>query len=363
MNRQKVILVIIISGMVCSSAHAQYGGGNGEPNDPYLIYDANQMNAIGADQNDWDKHFMLIADIDLGSFTGTSFNIIGNTSDYFTGVFDGNGRTISKFTYTATDGDYIGLFGYVSDPNAEIKNLGLIDPNINTETVGQFGSLVGYLEHGTLTGCSVDGGSISLGSGGGLVGINSGTISDCSVSANVYGDMIVGGLVGQNGGGTISNCHSNGTVSGISQIGGGFVGSNSGTIINCHSSATVSGLLVIGGLVGANSGTITNCYSTGSVSGMNHIGGLVGYGRAAVNSFWDIETSGQATSAGGTGKTTDEMKQQSTFANWDFINTWNIGKNQTYPYLRTYLAGDINKDGIVNFLDFAIIADQWLQEQ
>jgi len=27
-------------------AQAKYGGGTGEPNDPYLIFDANQMNAI-----------------------------------------------------------------------------------------------------------------------------------------------------------------------------------------------------------------------------------------------------------------------------------------------------------------------------
>ncbi|GAG85111.1 unnamed protein product, partial [marine sediment metagenome] len=46
-------------------------------------------------------------------------------------VFDGNGHTISNFTYTSTDTDYIGLFGYVSGGNAEIKDLGLIDPNVD----------------------------------------------------------------------------------------------------------------------------------------------------------------------------------------------------------------------------------------
>jgi hypothetical protein len=44
------------------------------------------------------------------------------------------------------------------------------------------------------------------------------------------------------------------------------------------------------------------------------------------------------------------------------VEIWNIGENQTYPYLRVYLAGDINKDGIVNFKDFAFVALQWMEE-
>ena len=58
-------------------AQAQYGGGSGEPNDPYLIYTAEQMNEIGLHEEDWDKHFKLMADIDLSAYTGTDFNIIG----------------------------------------------------------------------------------------------------------------------------------------------------------------------------------------------------------------------------------------------------------------------------------------------
>jgi hypothetical protein len=59
------------------------------------------------------------------------------------------------------------------------------------------------------------------------------------------------------------------------------------------------------------------------------------------------------------------MQTRSTFtdADWDFINVWNIGENQTYPYLRVYLPSDINKDGIVNFLDVAITASQWMEEK
>ncbi len=94
------------------------------------------MQAIGADANDWDKHFMLMADIDLSQFDGRDgrekFNVIGEYANPFTGVFDGNDHTISNFTYDSNDRIDVGLFVDVYGPNAEIKNLGLIDPNVVT---------------------------------------------------------------------------------------------------------------------------------------------------------------------------------------------------------------------------------------
>ncbi|MHC4324394.1 MAG: right-handed parallel beta-helix repeat-containing protein, partial [Planctomycetota bacterium] len=71
-----------------SGIPAKYGGGTGEPNDPYLIYTAGQMNTIGAEPNDWEKHFKLMADIDLKDFGDSSFNLIGSESHPFMGVFD-----------------------------------------------------------------------------------------------------------------------------------------------------------------------------------------------------------------------------------------------------------------------------------
>ena len=171
-------------------AYAQYGGGSGEPNDPYMIYTAEQMNEIGLHEEDLDKHFKLMADIDLSSYTETDFNIIGIAwNNDFTGVFDGSGHTISNFSYTSTDTDQIGLFGYVGGENALIKDLGLIDPNVDAGTGRRVGSLVGNLREGTLTGCYVNGGSVS-GTGwyvGGLVGQNTGTITNCTLSASVSG--------------------------------------------------------------------------------------------------------------------------------------------------------------------------------
>jgi hypothetical protein len=63
-------------------------------------------------------------------------------------------------------------------------------------------------------------------------------------------------------------------------------------------------------------------------------------------SFWDVETSGQTRSAGGTGKITTQMKNVATFsgAGWNIVAVanpgarspsciWNIVDGQTYPFL------------------------------
>lgn len=108
---------------------------------------------------------------------------------------------------------------------------------------------------------------------------------------------------------------------------GGMVGySDSAIITNCYLTGNISGNTVVGGIVGySDDGSATNCYSTCAVSGNTQVGGLVGSGTGTYNDcFWDTQTSGQAVSAGGTGKTTVEMKQQATFTNWDFDTIWEM---------------------------------------
>jgi hypothetical protein len=110
--------------------------------------------------------------------------------------------------------------------------------------------------------------------------------------------------------------------------------------------AEVTGRSYVGGLVGGGWATVSNSYSTGSVTGDAQVGGLVGANYATVsvsNSFWDTETSGQATSEGGTGKTTAQMQSITTFILWDIVAVapgetnpayiWNIVAGETYPFL------------------------------
>jgi hypothetical protein len=204
---------------------------------------------------------------------------------------------------------------------------------------------------------------------GGLVGINTGNVSGSYSRGDVTGtgdqqSLSVGGLVGLNTG-TVSNSHSSANVTGTgdqqSLYVGGLVGINTGTVGNCYCRGNVIGtgkqkLLCVGGLVGVNmgggndKGTVSNSYSSGNVIGEQqslYVGGLVGASTGTVsNSFWDIETSGRTTSAGGTGKTTAQMKSVATFSGevWNIVAVanpgtrnaayfWNIVDGQTYPFL------------------------------
>jgi len=423
----KLTILLLILVVICFSglpAQGMYGGGSGTAQDPYLIYTAEQMNTIGANSADWDKHFKLMADIDLSSFKEEGFNIIGTSlANPFTGVFDGNGKKILNFTRTCTDTDYIGLFGYVHTKNAEIKDLGLIDPNVDAATGDKVGSLAGILRGGKITNCYIQGGSVSGDRCvGGLVGSNDGRITNCYVITDVLGDDDVGGLGGENSekitncsvlanvsghkddvGGlvgknwsTITKCTSSGMVSGRRRV-GGLVGHSSGKIVNCYSSSNVSGSSSVGGLVGINgdpyddegclctAGAIFNCYSIGSVTGKTDVGGLVGTNRhgPVMYCFWDTQASGRNDMCGyleayGTGcnsangKVTTEMQMTGTFtsAGWDFVgesingteDIWCICEGMDYPKLTwQFVIGDFDGDADVDLVDFAVFAARWLQ--
>jgi hypothetical protein len=364
-----------------------YGGGLGTINDPYLIYTSEQMNTIGAEPNDWTKCFKLMADINMSAYTGTQYNIIGNTAKKFKGKFDGNNHVIRNLTYNATTNVSVGLFGEIANW-AEIKNVGL--ENVKITGNGPTGALIGYSYQSDVNNCYSTG---SVSGSGGLIGTNrGGTISNCHSTVTVNG---IGGLIGSNGG-TVNNCYSTGNVSGWTHVGGlissndgtvnrcyasgnvsaengyagGLVADNSGEVNYCYSTGSVSGRDTIGGLIGDNSELVRNCYSTGAVSGVTHefVGGLVGDNHGGIlKSFWNNQTSGQTTGVGfGNnnpnevfGKSTAQMKVISTFTivGWDFTDEtdngtadiWKIADGGTsYPKLswqqasnNTYKFGNI----------------------
>lgn len=70
-----IILVAVLSPVY--AAFAQYGGGMGTPDDPFLICTAEQFNSIGANSGDWDKHFKLMNDIDLQGISQDRLRIAG----------------------------------------------------------------------------------------------------------------------------------------------------------------------------------------------------------------------------------------------------------------------------------------------
>ncbi len=278
----KIWFTVLVS--VCflvSAAEAKYSGGMGEPNDPYLISDVNDINEMRGEPNDWGGSFLMTADINLagagdkpdGSFsTAVIAPDTDNSSRYFqgtafTGVFDGNDHKIMNLTIdtNGAGNDYLGLFGQI-DPNGQIMNLGIEDANI----------IGGY--H-----------SVKL---GGLCGENyDGTISNCYVIGSLaggYNSYDIGGLCGRNYDGTISSCYATVNMTGLyhSSSLGGLCGKNGGTISNCYATGKVTvgdHSEYVGGLCGGNLGKIFGCYATGSVSGGNgskDLGGFFGVALA-----------------------------------------------------------------------------------
>jgi len=360
----KLTTPLLISLAICFfalPAQAKYEGGTGTTGDPYLINTAEQMNEIGANPGDWDKHFKLIADIDMSDITGTDYNVI----ETFTGTFDGNDCTISNFSLTSTRQENTGLFGTVG---GEIKNLGLLNPNIFAQG-RNVGSLTGYLNERSITNCYAKGAVVSGGNYvGGLVGSNTGIITNCCSTGSVSGDAYVGGLVGLIGDGIVTMCYSKAGVSGNRNVGGlvGKTGKETSEVKYCYATGNVEGGTYVGGLVGqVERGAAYQCYSTGSVLGDQNVGGLAGYIRVLgtiLHCFWDTQTSGQPTSADGTGNTTAEMQTMSTFTSsgWNFWDFWTICEGTNYPVLQWQIpvADFLCPDG-VNFVDFALFASHW----
>jgi hypothetical protein len=419
LHRITIPLIICYLVTVVLSVHTAAAlPGSGTQQDPYRIESLADFDEFAADPNYWAGFTCLETDVNLAGRTYTTAVIAPDTdnSDYlfqgtaFTGVFDGNEHKIVNLTIDGDAGnDFLGLFGLIDE--GEVKNLRLEGAFVT----GRYcvGGLVGYngasisncYSMGNVTGHWYVGGLVGSNRGsvsncystgdvngdwdvGGLVGWNYGSVLNCYSTGDVNGVESVGGLVGANGNlphsvGAISNCYSTGDVNGHESV-GGLVGYHTGSLSNCYSTGDVSGDYAVGGLVGQNGycelrcfrGYIYNSYSTGSVQGDSLVGGLVGYNfcGAIQRSFWDVQTSGEPNMCGSQsgvatgcdpncGKITAGMQTKSTFtdAGWDFIEIWLINEGATYPVLRQEIRSDLNGDGGVNFADFAIFADHWLE--
>ncbi len=292
---------LMLMGVVWSTQIWAYSGGTGEPNDPYQIATPEDLIGLGQEPNDYDRHFILTADIDLSGYTFDRAVIASSEYEFgeyflrykFGGRFDGQGYVIRHLRVEGED--YLGLFGCCGS-EAVITDLGLEAVDVDG-TGGWIGGLVGYNDSGTIM-SSYSTGSVSGGWWyiGGLVGHNHrGNITSSYSTSSATGEYCVGGLVGCNESGTITLSYSSSLVSGESDCGsvGGLVGCNeSGTIISSYSTGSTSGpeAYRVGGLVGENSfrGIVTSSYSTGSVCGQGYIGGLVGYNRGNITSSYSV---------------------------------------------------------------------------
>lgn len=288
-----------------------------------------------------------------------------------------------------------GLLGGISYSTAE-------DCTSSANVIGDYclGGLSGSANFSCLVRCSASGSVTGSSAVGGLLGhafpwldLNMAgrvEIFNCFATGDVHAEQIYGGgLIGRVLTGSVRSCYASGSVTGGSSLGGlagsvefktisGFGRGIEILISQCYSTGNVDGQAEsIGGLIGKNLELVKDCYASGRVTGASSVGGLCGKNENGIftNCFWDMQTSGTLNSDGGTGKTTDQMKQKMTFttspANWDFVGESVNGENEIwrmcvdgvdYPRLSWEFAkdGDFACGDGVDIPDLQALAANWL---
>lgn len=243
-----------------------------------------------------------------------------------------------------------------------------------TDDAGSVGGLVGYAD-GTSINQSYATGNVTVGDNsvnvGGLVGKATGgtTISQSYATGRVVaGDNSndwsgnIGGLVGYVDGGSVDQSYATGSVTagdGARRVGGllgQFYGDGDDDqatyqVTNSHATGSVTvgeNAEGVGGLIGsAEYSYVANTYAVGAVTagtGSTDVGGLFGFNDGTVvSSYWNIQTSGQTSSAGGMGKTTAQMKDIATFSGWDIEDDQTLDDSNPYPRLTMTDSGPVWK--------------------
>ncbi|MGU3494386.1 MBG domain-containing protein [Xanthobacteraceae bacterium A53D] len=323
--------------------------GAGTPLTAYML--VNTLAQLQGISQNLSGTYALGRDIDAsataGWNAGQGFIPIGNVTTNFTGIFDGDGHTISGLIINRPSESNMGLFGVTG--GATLRNVSLIGGSV--AGAAYVGSLVGRaLGTTNISNASATGSVVGAGASvGGLVGslaidgVLTGSYATGAVENNFAAAGNTGGLVGQNFG-SITNSYATGAVSSRAANTGGLVGANIGSIRNAYATGSVTSTnaaVSIGGLVGTATSisTITNAYATGLVS-HTHGGGLVGAretGATVTNGYWDITTTGKATSAAGAAFNHADAFQSGTYGNFTFGagGDWFMVEGSTRPFLRS----------------------------
>ncbi|MEP0007526.1 MAG: GLUG motif-containing protein [Balneola sp.] len=341
-----------------------FSGGCGTETNPFQIATATQLDSVRYFR---DTHFIQTADIDLDVSPFNSGEGWLPIENYFEGSYNGNGFQILNLFINRPGSNLVGLFARINS-NATLKNMKVDSVDITGRDYT--GILAGQIADSDITNVNVSGSVVGNYDTGGLSGYNYRADIDSSFS-NVNITLTGfrgGGLIGRTNYGNVTNSHSTGSISGRSEVGGligtgfstnisqsysesevlvnngvyagGFIGyGNRTTISNSYAtgSVTTNNNYVAGFAGRTYSGSITNSFSSGKVTGVSSSAlGFISYrqGTPVNNSYWNTETSTRSSSNGGSGLTTKQMKDQSSFNGWDFSGVWGIQEYYAYPYLK-----------------------------
>lgn len=287
--------------------------GSGTQESPYLISTAKEFKyLIGNISKSSGKYYRLTTDIIIAE--NAEWQSIGNSTNKFSGHFDGNGHIIQSNLIQNS------IFGYTGN-NASIRNLTVI-ANITNTANTYIGGIVGYADNTTVTNCHYKGTLIynetttNLNIGG-IAGqaSNACTILHCTSngeiqgeSTNTKGNVRIGGIVGIiMSPGEIKDCNNYSTIKGSNSTSvsytGGIVGytnpsSSFSNIIGCinygkiyNGSTTSSNITTSGGIAGNTTNTsFIDVRNAGDIigtesKGRNYIGGIIGYQNNGTSLF------------------------------------------------------------------------------
>lgn len=239
----------------------------GTEEDPFIIASLSDWTAFAERVNSGTQPNIYVKQ--TGNISGVT-TIVGTSSHPFKGVYDGQGYTISNVAISGS-GLNTGLFGYVDDASAVVKNVVVASGSI-TSTSQNVGSIVGQLRTGTIQDCA---NYATVSSSyqtspyqarcGGIVGwiISDGetkTVTRCINFGSVTAYNYVGGIAGAYSGGELSYCQNYGHVSSTStgnSYGGGISGYTIGSLTNNHNGGNVSRAYTSGGGGIVRAGTTT----------------------------------------------------------------------------------------------------------
>ena len=389
--------ILFTGGVAAEEAPLEELEGEGTEDDPYVITDVEELQAMN---EDLEAHYVLGNDIDASETqtweAGAGFEPIGDENAMFSGTVDGQGHTIDGLVIQRPGDDWVGLIGVLDGEIADVRLEGTIvsgsesvgvvagenrgtitDVSVQGEVYGnddnvgglvgishsdatidnssatvrvdgdnEVGGLVGSNE-GTITWSSASG-DVSGGENdkwqdniGGLVGVNSGPISNSYATGDIIdGERNTGGLIGLNAG-PVRNAYATGDVYSDSRWVGGLVGGNGESLTNVYSTGDVSGDEYVGGLTGSSGTVISNAYTISSVDGDDTVGGVIGRGDGPLrNTYWNKNAVGQEESLGeggdqGTALTAPEMTGPAASANMNGLDMDDVwAPTDEYPILQ-----------------------------
>jgi len=174
--------------------------GDGSQESPYLIGSAEDLMLFANNINsgiNTSAHYKLTSDIDLGGEEWTPVGHLAASNDFsrsFSGVFDGNGYTVSNFKITDVEEDdsYIGFFGHMCA--GTIKNLGIDNAVIDFDSASTQKTYVGIIAGRVLT--------VALGTTATITNCN---VTNSSIKAKSKGTIYAGALAGTVIAGVIDN--------------------------------------------------------------------------------------------------------------------------------------------------------------